>query len=103
MNNDINNEKKEVPTGITLNDKDYLTNLLTLLKDMEKNLAVALTEASNENLYKEFKKMFDEYANYQRNAYELMYKFGWYQLEKVTKTKVNNLINNLETDINNLN
>jgi len=50
MSNEINNKKKEVPTGITLNDKDYLTTLLTLLKDMEKNLAVALTEASNENL-----------------------------------------------------
>ena len=103
MSNDINNKKKEVPTGITLNDKDYLTTLLTLLKDMEKNLAVALTEASNENLYKEFKTMFDEYANFQRVSYELMYKFGWYQLEKATKTKVSNLTNTLETDINNLN
>lgn len=102
MNNNINNKKIEVPTGISLNDKDYLTNLLTLLKDMEKNLAVALTESSNENLYKEYKKMFDEYATFQRKAYELMYKFGWYQLEKATKTKVSTLINDLETQITDL-
>lgn len=103
MNNDINNKKIEVPTGISLNDKDYLTILLTLLKDMEKNLAVALTEASNENLYKEYKKMFDEYAIFQRKAYELMYKFGWYKLEKATKTKISTLISDLETEINDLN
>ena len=103
MNNNINNKKKEVPTGISLNDKDYLTNLLTLLKDMEKNLAVALTEASNETLYTEYKKMFDEYAIFQRTAYELMFKFGWYQLEKAPKTKISNLITNLETQITDLN
>jgi len=102
MNSNINNKKTEVPTGISLNDKDYLTNLLTLLKDMEKNLAVALTESSNENLYKEYKKMFDEYSTFQRKAYELMYKFGWYQLEKAIKTKVSTLINDLETQITDL-
>ena len=103
MNNNINNKKKEVSNGISLNDKDYLTNLLTLLKDMEKKLAVALTESSNESLYKEYKKMFDEYALFQRKAYELMYKFGWYKLEKATKTKITTLINDLENELNNLN
>ena len=31
------NTKKEVPTGISLNEKDYITELLTTLKDMVKN------------------------------------------------------------------
>ena len=54
MNNKICNTKIEVPTGTNLNDKDYLTNILMLLKDYEKNMVVALTEASNENLFKEY-------------------------------------------------
>ncbi len=103
MNNDINNEEVKVPTGIELNDKDYLTNLLTLLKCMEKNMAVSLTESSNENLYKEYKKMFDEYATFQRKTYELMFKFGWYKLEKAPKNKVSSLITNLEKQMNDLN
>ena len=103
MNNEINNKKVNVPTGIKLNDKDYLTTLLCFLKDMEKNLTVALTEASNENLYKEYKNMMDEFAIFQRKAYELMFKFGWYQLEKAPKTKVNTLLKQLETEITNLN
>jgi len=103
MNNDINNKKTEIPKGISLNDKDYLSVLLELLKCTEKNLAVAITEASNETLYKEFKTMFDEFATYQRKAYELMFKNGWYKLETATKTKINTLIKDLETEVNNLN
>ena len=101
-NSNINNKKKNVPTGINLNDKDYLTNLLTLLKDMEKNLTVALTECSNEKLYKELKTMFDEYSAIQREAYELMFKNGWYQLECAPKAKVSNLLSNLNSELNDL-
>ena len=103
MNNDINNKKVDLPIGINLNDKDYLGILLELLKCTEKNLAVALTEASNEILYKEFKTMFDEFSSFQRKAYELMFKNGWYKLEKATKTKISNLLNQLETEITDLN
>lgn len=103
MNNDINNKKVNVPTGINMNDKDYLNTLLSMLKCIEKNLSIALTEASNENLYKEYKNMFDDISKLQRNAYELMYKFGWYQLEKANKTKISNLLNNLENEITELN
>ena len=46
-NNKISNPKKEVPTGISLNDQDYMTILLSHLKELTKNYAVALTEASN--------------------------------------------------------
>ena len=37
-NNQVCNPKVEVPTGISMNDKDYLTSLLSCLKDMEKFL-----------------------------------------------------------------
>lgn len=101
--NNINNKKTEVPKGITLNDKDYLTNLLLLLKDIEKNMAIALTEASNENLFRKYKSMFDGYMDFQRKCYELMFKNGWYQLEEAPKTKITNLIKNLNTEIQDLN
>lgn len=99
----MNNEKKKIPNGIEYNDKDYLNNLLVLLKCMEKNLAISLTEASNENLYKEYKNMFDEFSLLQRKAYELMFKYGWYKLEKAQKSKISTLLNNLENELNSLN
>ena len=102
-NNKISNPKKEVPTGLALIDQDYMTILLCHFKELEKNLTVALTEASNQKLYKELKKMFDSIANTQRLAYELMFNYGWYSLEKAKDTKIKTLENELQTKIDNLN
>lgn len=88
-NNQISNPKTEVPKGASLNDKDYMNSLLSCLKEMVKNYAVALTEASNETLYNEYKTMFDEFANLQREVFETMFRKGWYSLEKAEEQKIN--------------
>lgn len=103
MNNKITNPKTEVPTGLNLNDKDYMTNLLSGLKCLEKDMAIVLTEASNEKLFIEYKKMFDEICTYQRNVYELMFKFGWYALEQAGKTKIDAAIKTLDKELQDLN
>jgi len=103
MNNKISNQKKEVPTGIALNDKDYLTLLLSTLKCMEKDMAIVLTESSNENLYNKYKKTFDSISEYQRQTYELMFKFGWYSLESATKTKIDSELKTLANEFSSLN
>ena len=79
-NNQISNPKVDVPTGKTLNDKDYLNCLLSSLKEMTKNYAIALTETSNETLYNEYLNMFKEYSKMQREVFELMFRKGWYAL-----------------------
>lgn len=76
--------------SIKFEDKDYLNNILSTLKEMSKNYAIALTEASNETLYKELKKSFDTVIKLQRETFELMYRNGFYKLEKVEKEKLNN-------------
>lgn len=87
-NNEIKNPKTEVSKGISLNDKDYMNSLLSTLKEMEKNYTVAMIEASCENLYQEYKNMFENYVSLQRKVYELMFKKGWYVLEKVDSNKI---------------
>lgn len=89
MNNKISNEKVPVEGGIELNDKDYINSVLSTLKELVKNYAVSLTEASNEILYSKYKTMFDEYSSLQREAYEIMFRFGWYELEKSDNNKIN--------------
>ena len=96
-NNKISNPETSVPKGISLNDQDYMTILLTLLKAIEKNITVALTESSNETLYKEFKKIFDDIAKMQRDAYELMFRNGWYKLEEAEDKKIKTLEQELNT------
>lgn len=87
-NNEIKNPKIEVSKGMSLNDKDYMNSLLSTLKEMEKNYTVAMIEASCENLYQEYKNMFENYVSLQRKVYELMFKKGWYVLEKVDSNKI---------------
>lgn len=102
MNNEIKNPKTEVKAGIDLNDKDYIGSLLSCLKEMAKNYTVALTEASNEQLYQEYKDMFLEYLQLQRDVYELMFKKGWYVLEKADNNKINSKYQTLMDEFKNL-
>ena len=103
MNNSISNPKTELSKGTSLNDKDYMNSLLGTLKEMVKNYAVALTEASNENLYNEFKTMFDEYSNLHREVYETMFRKGWYTLEKAEQQKLDSKYQTLNQEFLDLN
>lgn len=87
-NNQISNPKIEVPTGINMNDKDYINSLLSCLKEMNKNYTTAMTEASCENLYEKYKMIFDNISELQREVYELMFRKGWYCLEKAEIQKI---------------
>lgn len=89
MNNQISNPKVEVPTGINLNEKDYITCLLTTLKEMSKNYVTAMTEASNESLYSVYKEILEKVSDLQREVYEVMFRKGWYILEKSDTNKIN--------------
>jgi len=100
--NVVQNTKTEVPNGTSLNDKDYMNSLLSCLKEMVKNYATVLTEASNEDLYKRHKKIFDSLITLQRETYELMFENGWYSIEKSTKEKIRTKYNMLCTELNNL-
>lgn len=102
-NNQIKNPKTEVPTGIALNDKDYLDSLLSCLKEMVKNYATVLTEASNESLYQQYKTMFENYSDLQREAFELMFRKGWYVLEKAEGQKINTKYQTLSKELADLN
>jgi len=102
-NNMICNPKVEVPTGTKLNDKDYVNDLLSCLKEMEKNYVTAMSEASNEYLYEEYEEMFENYTEMQREVYELMFRKGWYSVEKADANKVNNKYNMLNQEFNSLN
>lgn len=101
--NNISNKKVEVPSGVNLNYKDYMNSALTSLKDMVKFLAIATTEASNEMLYKKYKNMLDNYSNLQREAYELMFRKGWYAMEKEDSNKIEAKYNMLNEEFISLN
>lgn len=102
MNNQISNPKVEVPTGISCNDKDYLNSLLSCLKEMSKNYVMAMTEASNESLFEKHKQVFLTLISLQREVYELMFRKGWYILEKSDTQKINQKLQMLSNEYQDL-
>lgn len=102
MNNEIKNEKVQVPNGIKMNDKDYLNSLLSRLKDMTKGFNIAMTEASNDYLYDKYLDMFNDLSEMQREVFEVMFQKGWYILEKVDSNKIGKKYNLLNQDFINL-
>lgn len=88
MGKEISNTMIEVEEGIELNDKDYISDMLTTLKAIVKDYTVALTEASNEELFSKYKEMYDKLLNLQRGTFETMFRCGFYKLEEADATKI---------------
>ncbi|MBQ8131371.1 MAG: spore coat protein [Bacilli bacterium] len=93
----IENPKQELPMGVNINDKDILNCLLTECKTIEKNYATCMTEASNDLLFKEYKKLFDTISKFQREVFEVLFQKGWYILEEAEGKKVGEKYNTLNT------
>lgn len=102
MNNKISNPKTEVPETKEMNDKDYITTVLTIEKAMVKDYAVALTEASNNDLYEDYCDMFNDVSDLQREIYNLMFKKGWYCLEQSDQNKITQKLNMIEQEFQQL-
>ena len=103
MNNKIENKKVEVPQTKEMNDKDYITTMLTIEKAMVKDYATALTEASNNDLYNDYLEMFNDVSTLQRDIYNLMFKKGWYQLEMAQENKIQEKLKCLTHEISQVN
>lgn len=101
-NNKVSNPKTEVPSTFKMNDKDYLTSILAVEKAMVKDYAVALTEASNNDLYNDFCDMFNDVIELQREVYNLMFKKGWYSLEMAEENKIQQKYNTLQQEVSQL-
>ena len=101
-NNEIKNPKMEVPTGIEMNDCDYLNSVLELEKNMSNNYSIALDEASNDYLYEDYFTMLEDTKDVAREAYNLAFEYGWYTLEEAEEQKVSDKIQCLEQKLNEL-
>ena len=102
MGNEIKNQEVTVENGTKMNDKDYMNALLDTLKELTKNYAIILTEASNEKLYQEYKQSFEVFTSLQREIYELMFKNGWYVIEKSDVNKIKTTRQNLSAELTKL-
>lgn len=102
MGKKVTNPETQVPSGKEMNDKDYLNVVLTIEKNMTNNISIALNEASNDDLYKEFFSYFKDAQEMQRELFNLAFKNGWYALEEADKTKVKQKYTEINNQLNEL-
>lgn len=101
-NNMVKNPKTEVPQTKEMNDRDYTNEVLQSIKNLSNNLSIAINEASNRELFNEFMNMFQNTKEAQRDLYNLMFKNGWYTLEKAEAQKIQEKVNEFSPKMNEL-
>ncbi|EZH66006.1 hypothetical protein DH09_14375 [Bacillaceae bacterium JMAK1] len=77
----IQNPKTQVPNTKEMNDKDFMTDLLSTEKYMAASYGTAMNEASHKALYDEIASISKESQDCQRDLYNQMFEKGWYALE----------------------
>ena len=86
---------------MNLTDKDYATITLSNLKAMVKDYTVALTEASNDYVYNNYKNMFDKLISLQREVYNVMKNKNWYNVENAESNKIDTKCQKIEEEFKN--
>ena len=69
-------------------EQDKIMILLELEKNMVKNYATAITEASSDYLTEEFTNLFNNSKEAQRKLFNFSNSKGWYKLEAAEQNKI---------------
>jgi len=80
-NNSISNPATQVEKNPSMNDRDFINDLLATEKYMTHGYDVFLNEASHMGLYNDVLEMYNETQNLQRHLYNVMFQEGWYKVE----------------------
>ena len=75
-----------------LTEEEMLNDTLASCKNMLGILNIYATEASNEEIEDVIEDIYLTLKDNQRNLYKVMYKKGWYKLEKEDTKKINSAI-----------
>lgn len=102
MNNTLANQEQPTPKSKEMNDIDYLNDMLSTEKRLITNYAIAQIEASNDFLCQEIANISQETYIMQRNLFNLLFKKGWYKLEKAEEQKINTVLGEQENKLNEL-
>ena len=84
----VKNIETVVPKNKEMNDQDYLNDILESEKNMSNNYSTAINEMSNNVLYKEIINMFMSSKDLGREAFDLAFKCGWYELTKANEDDI---------------
>ncbi|MFC4387118.1 spore coat protein [Gracilibacillus marinus] len=84
MSNKVQNPETQITKTTAMNDRDFINDILATEKYLTQAYSTALNEASNQTLYQDILHIFEDTQNCQRELYNMMFKHGWYSLDKAT-------------------
>lgn|SRR5690606_15164973 len=88
QSNKVKNPETPIEKNQAMNDRDFINDILSTEKYLTQAYSTALNEASNQHLYQDLLQIFEETQNCQRDLYNMMFKHGWYGLEKEQQQKI---------------
>lgn len=79
-----------------MNDKLIMENYLLVLKSTVEVFVHGTLESSNNDIRQLLKNSLDNIMTSQANTYDEMTKYGWYTINNVASTTINETLNKLE-------
>ena len=80
-----------------MNNQLVMDNYLLVLKSTVEVYVHGTLESSNESCRSLLKDCLNDTMTSQANTYDLMTKYGWYQVKNVDLTTINETLNNIKT------
>lgn len=84
-----------------MTDKYYLFDIIATEKQITANTAIALNEASCDDVYNLYYSMFKKLSKEAKDLFNIAYNNDWYTLTEVDKKVLDKEIKKLENDLNN--
>lgn len=81
-----------------MDDKLMFNNYLLILKSTVEVYVHGTLESSNEDIRKMLKTGLDETMSSQADTYDLMTEYGWYKVNNVKNTNINQVLKKLENN-----
>ena len=79
-----------------MNDQELMENYLLVLKSTVEVYVHGTLESSNEDVKSLLKTSLNEILDSQKNTYNLMTKYGWYQVNNVEKNIIMDTLNKVK-------
>ena len=81
-----------------MDDKLIMNNYLLILKSTVEVYVHGTLESSNDDVRKILKHGLDETMSSQRDTFDLMTEYGWYDVSNVNNTSINQVLKKLENN-----
>ena len=80
-----------------MNDQLLMDNYLLILKSTNEVYVHGTLESSNSDIRQMLKNGLDKILESQANTYDLMTKYGWYNVQNVPGTTINQTLSNIKS------